>query len=153
MTSQQLGIEVPEHFSASSSFYSSARCNKGADVRPDYHWDKEAVRQTGFRACRGTDDPGRRIIIESDFVPPLDIVLVIDNRASSYSNAGAEPSLPGEPEFCRFHPFLGTIKHEPLWFVTRAGRVVEQVEEKNASRFHLVRRSICRLSCGFVSAD
>ena len=26
---------------------------KGAEVRPDFDWDKEPVRQTGFRACRG----------------------------------------------------------------------------------------------------
>jgi len=26
---------------------------KSAEVRPDFDWDKEPVRQTGFRACRG----------------------------------------------------------------------------------------------------
>jgi hypothetical protein len=26
---------------------------RGANVRPDYDWDKDPVRQTGFRACRG----------------------------------------------------------------------------------------------------
>ena len=26
---------------------------KGAEIRPDFDWDKEPMRQTGFRACRG----------------------------------------------------------------------------------------------------
>jgi hypothetical protein len=26
---------------------------RGAEVRPDFDWDKEPVRQMGFRACRG----------------------------------------------------------------------------------------------------
>ena len=36
-----------------SKFVCTVCGNKGADVRPDWDWDKEPVRQTGFRACRG----------------------------------------------------------------------------------------------------
>jgi hypothetical protein len=36
-----------------SKFVCTVCGNKGADVRPDWDWDKEPARQTGFRACRG----------------------------------------------------------------------------------------------------
>jgi len=34
-------------------FTCSACGKKGAEIRPDFDWDKEPARQTGFRACRG----------------------------------------------------------------------------------------------------